>query len=79
MKFIEETKFRNSTCISDKKIVDKTKFRNLLNPVNSVSYRGNTGGATFRVSPRMTIENVQIVKNCQKLTTPVVGPESSDV
>ena len=31
----------------------------------------HTGGATFRVSPRMTIQNVQIVKNCQKLTTPV--------
>ena len=37
-----------------------------------------TGGATFRVSPRMTIQNVQIVKNRPKLTTPV-GPESSDV
>ena len=32
----------------------------------------------FWVSPRMTIQNVQIVKNCPKLTTPV-GPESSDV
>ena len=42
MKFIEKTKFRNSTCISYKKIVDKTKFRNLLGQVRS-HQRGDGG------------------------------------